>query len=66
MQKSWFSSVYNVLSPVAHARLSLDSVIVDRESLLVQLPHIGALAAFAAVAAVFAARAVSLARRRGA
>ena len=69
MQKSWFSSVYNVLSPVAHARLSLDSVIVDRESLLVQLPHIGALAAFAAVAAVFAAfavRGVSLEGRRGA
>jgi hypothetical protein len=54
-QKSWFNSAYNVLSPVAHARLSLDSVIVDRESLLVQLPHIGALAAFATVAAVFAA-----------
>jgi hypothetical protein len=46
------------LSPVAHARLSLDSVIVDRESLLVQLPHIGALVAFATVAAVFAAFAV--------
>jgi hypothetical protein len=57
-QKSWFSSAYNVLSPVAHARLSLDSVIVDRESLLVQLPHIGALVAFATVAAVFAAFAV--------
>lgn len=69
MQKSWFSSAYNVLSPVAHARLSLDSVIVDRESLLVQLPHIGALAAFAAVAALFAAfaaRGVSLEGRRGA
>jgi hypothetical protein len=55
LQSSWFGDTYNVLSPVAQARLSLDSVIVDKESLLVQLPHIGALAAFAMIAGVFAA-----------
>jgi hypothetical protein len=63
LQKSWFGNTYNTLSPVAQARLSLDSVIVDKESLLVQLPHIGALAAFAVIAGVFtafAARGVSL------
>jgi hypothetical protein len=48
----------NAVSPVAQARLSLDSVIVDKESLLVQLPHIGASAAFAmlGVIAVFGKR----------
>jgi ABC-type transport system involved in cytochrome c biogenesis permease component len=63
LQKSWFGNTYNALSPLAQARLSLESVIVDKESLLVQLPHIGALAAFAVIAGVFAAfaaRGVSL------
>lgn len=55
LQKSWFGSIYNALSPFAQVRLSLDSVIVDKESLLVQFPHIGALFAFATLAAVFAA-----------
>lgn len=54
-QESWFGKAYNALSPVAHARFSLESVIVDKEGLLVQLPHIGALAAFAIIAGVFAA-----------
>jgi hypothetical protein len=63
LQKGWFGNTYNALSPLAQARLSLESVIVDKESLLVQLPHIGALAAFAVIAGVFAAfaaRGVSL------
>jgi ABC-2 type transport system permease protein len=63
LQKSWFGNTYNALSPVAQARLSLDSVIVDNEYLLVQLPHIGALAAFvviAGVVAAFASRGISL------
>jgi hypothetical protein len=63
LQESRFGAIYDALSPFAQVRLALDSVIVDKESLLVQLPHIGALAAFAAVAAVFAAfaaRGVSL------
>ncbi len=63
LQQSRFGAIYDALSPFAQVRLALDSVIVDKESLLVQLPHIGALAAFAAVAAVFAAfaaRGVSL------
>ena len=54
-QKSWFGNAYNALSPVAHARLSLRNVIVDKETLLLQLPHAGALAAFVVVAGVFAA-----------
>jgi ABC-2 type transport system permease protein len=58
LQKSWFGAIYNALSPFAQVRLALDSVIVDRETLLVQLPHIGALAAFATIAAVFVAFAV--------
>ena len=58
LRKSWFGSIYNALSPFAQVRLALDSVIADKESLLVQLPHIGALAAFATIAAVFAAFAV--------
>jgi ABC-type transport system involved in multi-copper enzyme maturation permease subunit len=53
-KESWFGEAYNALSPIAQARLSLESVIVDKESLLVQLPHIGALAAFALIAGVFA------------
>jgi hypothetical protein len=57
-QKSWFSLPYNVLSPVAHTRLSLESVIVGRESVVAQLPHIGALAAFVAITTVFAAFAI--------
>ena len=60
LQKSWFGTIYNALSPFAQVRLSLDNVIVDKESLLVQLPHVGALAAFVALAAVF----VALATRR--
>ena len=55
LQKSWFGSIYNAVSPFAQVRLSLDSVIVDKESLPVQLPHIGALIAFVAIAVVFAA-----------
>ena len=55
LQKSWFGETYNALSPLAQASLSLESVIVDKESLLAQLPHIGALAAFAVIAGVFAA-----------
>ncbi|MBA2714235.1 MAG: hypothetical protein H0U55_11880, partial [Rubrobacteraceae bacterium] len=55
LQKSWFGSIYNAVSPFAQVRLSLDSVIVDKESLLIQLPHIGTLIAFVALAAVFAA-----------
>ena len=53
-KESWFGEAYNALSPIAQARLSLESVIVDKESVLVQLPHIGALAAFALIAGVFA------------
>jgi len=63
LHKSWFGNTYDALSPVAQARLSLESVIVDKESLLVQLPHIGSLATFAVIAGVFAAfaaRGVSL------
>ena len=54
LRKSWFGDTYNVLSPFAQARLSLESVIVDKESLLVQLPHLGTLAAFAVIAGAFA------------
>jgi len=63
LQKSWFGNVYNALSPFSQVRLSLDSVIVDKEGLMTQLPHIGALLAFVAVAglfAAFAARRISL------
>jgi ABC-2 type transport system permease protein len=55
LQKSWFGTIYNALSPFAQVRLSLDSVIVDKESLLVQLPHLLGLAAFVAVTGAFAA-----------
>jgi len=58
LQKSWFGAIYDALSPFAQVRLALDGVIVNKESLLVQLPHIGALAVFATIAAVFAAFAV--------
>ena len=61
LRESWFGDAYSTLSPVAQARLSLESVIVDKESLLVQLPHIGALVAFAVIAGAFAA----FAARRG-
>lgn len=54
-QKSWFGNAYNALSPVAQARLSLQNVVVDKETLLLQLPHAGALAAFVVVAGVFTA-----------
>ncbi len=55
LQKSWFGAIYNALSPFAQVRLSLDSVIVDKESVLVQFPHVGALIAFVVLAAVFLA-----------
>jgi ABC-2 type transport system permease protein len=55
LQNSWFGTIYNALSPFAQVRLSLDSVIVDKEGLAIQLPHLGALAAFVVLAAVFAA-----------
>jgi ABC-2 type transport system permease protein len=55
LQKSWFGAIYNALSPFAQVRLSLDSVIVDKEGLLIQLPHLSALAAFVVVGAGFAA-----------
>lgn len=55
LQKSWFGTIYDYLSPFAQARLSLDSVIVDKEPLLVQLPHVAALAGFAALAVAFLA-----------
>lgn len=58
LQKSWFGTIYNALSPFAQVRLSLDSVIVDKQSLLIQLPHIAALTGFAALAAAFLAFAV--------
>ena len=63
LQKGWFGDAYNTLSPVAQAKLSLESVIVDKEGLLVQLPHIGTLMVFAVITggvAAFAARRVSL------
>lgn len=63
LQNSWFGTIYNALSPFAQVRLSLDSVIVDKEGLAIQLPHIGALAIFFVLAGafvVFAARRISL------
>jgi hypothetical protein len=58
LDESWFGAICNALSPFAQVRIVLDSAIADKESLLVQLPHIGALAAFATIAAIFAAFAV--------
>lgn len=58
LQKSWFGAIYNALSPFAQVRLSLDSVIVDKQPPLVQLPHIAALVGFAALATAFLAFAV--------
>lgn len=55
LQKSWIGTIYNYFSPFAQARLSLDLVIVDRETLLTQLPHMAALAGFAALAVAFLA-----------
>lgn len=55
LQKSWFGALYNALSPFAQVRLSLDSAIVDKESLFIQLPHLAALVAFVALAGAFAA-----------
>lgn len=55
LQKSWFGVLYDALSPFAQARLSLDSVIVDREGLFLQLPHVGALMVFVVLAVAFAA-----------
>jgi hypothetical protein len=54
LEKSWFGALYNALSPFAQVRLALESVTVDGENLPAQLPHIGALAAFATIAVVFA------------
>lgn len=53
-QEGRFGDVYSALSPVAQARLSLRGVISDKESLLAQLPHIGALGAFAAISVALA------------
>ena len=55
LRKSWFGDAYDTLSPVARAKLSLEGVIVGKEGLLAQLPHIGALTVFAAITGVFAA-----------
>jgi ABC-2 type transport system permease protein len=55
LQNSWFGTIYNASSPFAQVRLSLDSVIVDREGLAVQLPHLGALVTFVVLAGAFAA-----------
>ncbi|WP_166176208.1 ABC transporter permease subunit [Rubrobacter tropicus] len=55
LQKSWLASAYNALSPVAQARLALENVIVGKEAFLLQLPHVGGLAAFTVIAGVFAA-----------
>ncbi len=55
LQNSWFGTIYNALSPFAQVRLSLDSVIVDKEGLAIQLPHLGALVGFVVLAAVFVA-----------
>jgi ABC-2 type transport system permease protein len=63
LQKSWFGTIYNALSPFAQVRLALDSVIVDKEALATQLPHLGALAGFLVLTgglAAIAARLVSL------
>jgi ABC-2 type transport system permease protein len=55
LQNSWFGTIYNALSPFAQVRLSLDSVIVDKEGLAIQLPQLGALIAFVVLAGAFAA-----------
>ena len=55
LQKSWFGSAYNSLSPIAQARLALENMIVGKEAFLLQLPHVGVLAAFVVGAGVFAA-----------
>jgi hypothetical protein len=63
LQRSWFGTIYDALSPFAQVRLSLDSVIVDKEGLIIQLPHIGALAVFLILTGAFlviASRRVSL------
>lgn len=65
LQKSWFGNIYNFVSPFAQVRLSLDSVIVDKEPFLLQLPHLTALFGFAALTIaflVFAARRISFER----
>jgi hypothetical protein len=55
LRTSWFGDAYDTLSPVARAKLSLEGVIVGKEGLLAQLPHIGALTVFAAITGGFAA-----------
>lgn len=55
LQKSWFGAIYNAASPFAQVRLSLDSVIVDKEGLMIQIPHLAALVAFVVLAGAFAA-----------
>jgi hypothetical protein len=65
-RKSLFGDAYNVLSPFAQTRISLASAIVDKEGLLVQLPHIATLAAFAVIVGTFVAFATrGCLRRRG-
>jgi ABC-2 type transport system permease protein len=63
LQNSWFGTIYNALSPFAQVRLSLDSVIVDREGISIQLAHIVILVFFVILAGAFAmiaARRISL------
>jgi hypothetical protein len=55
LHKSWFGDAYTMLSPFAQARLSLEGVIMDKESLLMQLPHIWTLVVFTVIAGSFAA-----------
>ncbi|HEX6710217.1 MAG TPA: ABC transporter permease subunit [Rubrobacter sp.] len=55
LHKSWFGNAYTILSPFAQARLSLEGAIMDKESLLMQLPHIWTLASFTVIATLFAA-----------
>jgi ABC-2 type transport system permease protein len=63
LQNSWFGTIYNALSPFAQVRLSLDSVIVDKEGISIQLAHIVILVFFVILAGAFAmiaARRISL------
>jgi ABC-2 type transport system permease protein len=63
LQNSWFGTIYNALSPFAQVRLSLDSVIVDKEGISIQLAHFVILVFFVILAGAFAmiaARRISL------
>jgi ABC-type transport system involved in cytochrome c biogenesis permease component len=65
-RNSLLGDTYNVLSPFAQTRISLASAIVDKEGLLVQLPHIATVAAFALIVGTFVAFATCGGlRRRG-